>query len=180
MDKIPISATVLLRNLNHEGRRVFKDVSAQAGSFFQTLARGRGLAIGDLDNDGWPDVVISNSNSPVVLLRNEANTAKQCRWLGIKLIGRDHRDVVGSTVILQGNTRKLTRFAKGGGSYLSARDERILFGLGRSEEVQSVTVKWSWGESQQWKGLQPNNYWELYEGQAAPKPAASFPATPSR
>jgi hypothetical protein len=161
---------VLLRNVEERGRRFYRDVSGQGGPFFDTPAVGRGMAIGDLDNDGWPDLVVSHTNSPVVLLRNVAAEAAPANWLGVRLIGRDNRDVVGSTVILEGATRRLTRFVKGGGSYLSARDPRILFGLGRDDAVRRVTVRWSWGASQSWEGLEPNRYWDLHEGQAAATP----------
>ena len=115
------------------------DITAEGGSYFQTVHVARGMAVGDLDNDGWPDLVISQSNSPVTLLANETAAAVPgTRWLGVKLVGRGHRDVVGSTVVLQGDTRTLTRFAKGGGSYLSASDPRLLFGLGTTEKVQRV------------------------------------------
>ena len=79
--------------------------------------------------------------------------------------------MVGSTVILEGTTRRLTRFAKGGGSYLSASDPRILFGLGASEGVRRVTVKWSWGETQTWEWGDGdlNGYWELHEGENEPR-----------
>jgi hypothetical protein len=162
---------VLLHNVEHRGRRFFKDVSSRGGPFFQVPAVARGVAIGDLDNDGWPDLVVSHTNSPVGLLRNEAaDSVGPARWLGVKLVGRGHRDVVGSTVVLEGTTRRLTRFAKGGGSYLSANDPRILFGLGPSEQVRRVTVKWSWGKTQSWENLTPNGYWELHEGKHAAKP----------
>jgi hypothetical protein len=166
---------VLLRNVEQKGRRFFKDVSPQGGAFFQTPAVGRGLAVGDLDNDGWPDLVVSNINSGVVLLRNEAGADNPAHWLGVKLVGRGHRDVVGSTVILEADGRRLTRFAKGGGSYLSAGDPRLLFGLGPAGQVGRVTVKWSWGESQTWDGLEPNRYWELHESEAKARPLTSSP-----
>ncbi len=131
---------------------------------------GRGVAIGDMDNDGWPDLVVSHSNSPIVLLRNEAAGTSPARWLGVQLVGRDRRDVVGSTVILEeGGGRRLTRFSKGGGSYLSANDPRLLFGLGSSSQVRRVTVKWSWGHTQSWDNLEADSYWELHEGEAAPR-----------
>jgi hypothetical protein len=161
---------VLLHNREQKGRRFFRDVSPQGGAFFQTPAIGRGLAIGDLDNDGWPDLVVSNTNSGVVLLRNEAAADKPANWLGVKLVGRGHRDVVGSTVILEADGRRLTRFAKGGGSYLSSGDRRLLFGLGAAGRPGRVTVKWSWGESQTWDGLEPNRYWELHEGETKARP----------
>ena len=165
----PHQRPVLLRNVEHRQRRYFKEISSQGGDFFQKPIPGRGLAIGDLDNDGWPDLVVSCTNEPVVLLRNEAAAAAPNRWLGVRLLGRGHRDIVGSTVILEGTTRKLTRFAKGGGSYLSANDSRILFGLGATDQVRRVTVKWSWGESQSWDNLEPNRYWDLHEGQPEPR-----------
>jgi enediyne biosynthesis protein E4 len=159
---------VLLHNVAYQGRRVFRDIAAQGGEFFQQPALGRGLAAGDLDNDGWPDLVVSHNDSPVVLLRNEASWAMPVsagHWLGIRLIGRERRDVVGSTVIVETDEGRLTRFAKGGGSYLSASDQRILFGLGTSERVRRVTVRWSWGQTQTWENLEPNRYWDLREDQ---------------
>jgi hypothetical protein len=160
----------LLRNIEDQGRRIFRDAGAQAGAFFQTAAGARGLAVGDLDNDGCPDLVVSNVNTPIVLLRNEAAAASKSHWVGVNLVGGDHRDVIGSTVTLEVNGRKLTRFAKGGGSYLSACDSRILFGLGQVGLACKVTVKWSWGESQTWENLQPDRYHELREGSAEAKP----------
>src|SRR5262249_14889454 len=79
---------VLLRNVEGGGRRVFQDYTARGGPFFANPAVGRGLAVGDLDNDGWPDVVISHTNGPAVLLRNEASAGNPARWLGVKLVGR--------------------------------------------------------------------------------------------
>jgi len=157
----------LLRNVERSGRRVLDVVSHRGGEFFRTPALGRGLAVGDLDNDGWPDLVVTSMNSPVALLRNVAGQSEpKTRWLGVRLLGRDHRDVIGSTIVVEGSTRRLTRFAKGGGSYLSAGDPRLLFGLGESEQVRKVTVKWAWGETQSWDNLEPNAYWDLREGGA--------------
>lgn len=161
----------LLRNEALERERVFRDVSSRGGEFFDTPTLGRGLAIGDLDNDGWPDLAVSHTNSPVVLLRNEAaaGLSSPHRWLGLKLVGRGHRDVAGSTVTLEDANGILTRFSKGGGSYLSASDPRLLFGLGETEHVKRVTVRWSWGQSQSWENLESNRYWELHEGEQIPR-----------
>jgi hypothetical protein len=170
----------LLRNIESRGRRFFQDISTQGGPYFQMPNLGRGLAIGDLDNDGWADVVVSHTNSPVALLRNETAAGQKSphRWLGLTLKGKENRDIVGSTVIVElASGRKLTRFAKGGGSYLSASDPRLLFGLGATEEVKQLTVKWSWGQSQSWPKdrFEINHYWELHEGQAEPRPAKGSP-----
>ena len=160
---------LLLRNIELRGRRFFQDYSARGGPFFTTPAIGRGIAVGDLNNDGWPDVVVCETNSPAVILRNVAAEAKPAHWLGVKLIGKDQRDVAGSTVTLEAETRRLTRFAKGGGSYLSSSDRRLLFGLGASTKVGRITVKWSWGKEQTWDSLEADGYWELREGEAAAK-----------
>jgi hypothetical protein len=163
---------ILLRNADQDQRRVFKDVSSSGGEYFKIPALARGLAIGDLDNDGWPDLVVSHIDAPIALLRNEgAAIAPTTRWLGVRLVGRKNRDVVGSTATLQlaGTTRTLTRFTKGGGSYLSANDQRLLFGLGDTGKVGRLTVKWSWGETQTWDDLEPNQYYELHEGQPIAK-----------
>ena len=167
---------VLMKNREVKGRRAFQDYSKRGGPFFTIPAIARGIAVGDLDNDGWPEVVISNTNSKAVILKNEAAVGNPARWLGIKLVGKDNRDVVGTTVVLQGDTRRLTRFAKGGGSYLSASDQRILFGLGTSEKFGRLTVKWSWGAEQHFDNLAPGSYWELREGEKEPRPLGSAAA----
>jgi hypothetical protein len=77
--------------------------------------------------------------------------------------------VIGSTVVLEVGGRRLTRFAKGGGSYLSASDPRLLFGLSEAGQPGRLTVQWSWGQSQSWDGLTPGACWELQEGQPRPR-----------
>jgi len=162
---------VLLQN---QGGR-FADATARGGAFFEQNHLGRGLAVGDLDNDGWPDLVISRMNDPVVVLRNEANTGVVCHWLGIDLVGKDYRDTVGARLILEVAGRKLTRFAKGGGSYLSARDPRILFGLGKQNRIDKLTVVWPGGTEQQFKHLQTDRYWRVMEGNDVPLAAPRLP-----
>jgi hypothetical protein len=134
--------------------------------------------IGDLNNDGWPDVVIVHTNTPVAVLRNVAAEHAPANWFGVKLVGRGNRDIVGSTVVAELGARKLTRFAKGGGSYMSARDPRIIFGLGSANTITRVTVKWSWGQEQTWEGITPGRYWELREGE--PKAVPIDPAPPKK
>jgi hypothetical protein len=156
---------VLLRN---QGNGRFTNVTGQGGPYFQGRHIGRGLAVGDLDNDGRPDLVISHVNAPAVLLRNEAPRAHH--WLGVELVGRANNDVVGAKVILEAGGRRQTRFARGGGSYLSSGDRRLLFGLGAAEKVDRLTVVWPSGRSQQhWDGgrLAVDHYHRLVEGKGA-------------
>src|SRR5262249_10782041 len=88
---------VLMRNLGSRDPQ-FIDITVQGGAYFRGAHIGRGLAIGDLDNDGRPDLVISHLNEPVSILHNEAEQMQH--WLGIELAGKDHRDVVGARVVV--------------------------------------------------------------------------------
>jgi enediyne biosynthesis protein E4 len=147
----------------------FENVSAAAGAYFRERHSARGLAIGDLDNDGRPDLVISHLNEPVVLLRNISGEG--CHWLGVELAGRDHRDLVGAKLTLETGGRRLVRAVKGGGSYCSSSDRRILFGLGQSEPAPAdcrLTVRWPGGAVQTLERLVPDRYWRVREGESSP------------
>jgi hypothetical protein len=152
---------VLLRNV---GAGRFVDITGQGGEYFRSDHIGRGLAIGDLDNDGRLDVVVSHVNEPAVVLRNEAD--RHNHWVGIELKGRDHRDFVGAKVVVEAGGRKFTHFAKGGGSYCSSPDRRLVFGLGDAKSIERITVAWPLGKSQEWDGraVGLDRYWRLTEG----------------
>jgi hypothetical protein len=157
---------VLLRNLG--GR--FVDVSRKEGDYFQRVHLGRGVAVGDLDNDGRPDLVVSHLNEPITLLRNECGAG--AHWLGIALRGAKDRDVVGARLTLEVAGRRRTRFAKGGGSYLSSGDPRLLFGLGKGKRTGRLTVVWPSGQprTQHWEDLAIDRYWVLRQGEATAIP----------
>ncbi len=159
----------LLRNLGREGNKPvrFESIADEAGPYFKTEHQGRGLAIGDLDNDGRPDLVIGHVNDSVKLLRNEAETKNH--WLGLELIDEKHADMVGAKLTLEVEDRRLTHFAKGGASYLSSSDRRHLFGLGGASKVGRLTVVWPSGKQQSWDALPIDRYWQLVEGEAEPR-----------
>ncbi len=161
---------LLLRN---EGGAKFADVSGDGGPYFRDGHVGRGLAVGDLDNDGWPDLIVSHLNEPVVLLRNAAadTAGKGHLWLGLELSGEKGRDVVGAKIVVEVGGRKRTHFARGGGSYLSSGDRRVLIGLGTTTKVDRVTVIWPSGAAQSWAGelFEAGNYWLLVEKKGRPE-----------
>jgi hypothetical protein len=163
---------VLLRNLFRQGdpphRVRFEDVSDKAGHFFRGAYMGRGAAFGDLDNDGKVDIVLNHLNEPVVLLRNVLDNGHH--WLGVELAGKDHRDLVGMKLTLEVGKQTLVRFVKGGGSYLSAHDPRIVFGLGQATAAGRLTVRWPSGQEQTWDRLAVDRYWRLAEGEAFAQP----------
>ena len=154
---------VLLRNRS-SGQ--FANRTVQGGAYFQDVHRGRGLAVGDLDNDGRPDLVITHLNEPAAVLRNDpqGESPPRFHWIGLELLGKKNRDVAGARIVVDAGGRTLTRFVKGGGSYLSSGDRRVLVGLGNYDKADRVTVRWPWGEEQHWDGLAIDRYWKLAEG----------------
>jgi hypothetical protein len=157
---------VLLRN---RGGGQFKEITARGGPYFREPHLGRGAALGDLDNDGLVDLVVSHVNEPVAVLRNVARVPGH-HWLGVELARPGHADVVGARVAVEAGGRTQTRFAKGGGSYASAPDRRHVFGLGAAARIDRVTVVWPDGQKQEWASLAPDRYYRLTQGRAAAEP----------
>lgn len=157
--------------LLNDGTGKFRVRSAQGGTYFAAPRNARGTAVGDLDNDGRPDLVIVGHNEPVTVLRNVAPTAGK-HWVGLTLVGASRRDLVGSRVVVETAGGKQTRFVKGGASYGSTDDPRLLFGLGADDKVVKCTVYWSHGGTAEVVGLTVDGYFVIAEGQADAKPAA--------
>jgi enediyne biosynthesis protein E4 len=136
--------------LNRGG--TFRDVSATAGGGLRIARVGRGLAVGDLDDDGDPDLVVSNMDAPPSLLENRQRTGRH--WVAFRLSApAGNRLAIGATVTIESNGRRQIREVRSGGSYLSQGDLRPLFGLGESTAPVSVEVRMPGGARWSWKDL---------------------------
>ena len=143
------------------------DVSDRAGQPFQQLHLGRGLAIGDLDNDGRLDALVVNQNEPLVYLHNQ--TEEPGHFIRFSLEGtKSNRDAVGARVTISYGGRRRIAERLGGGSYQSASDPRLHFGLEGSQQVESVEVRWPSGHVDRHARLGADREYRLREG-AAPR-----------
>ena len=146
--------------VNRGGR--FLDATARAPVLNQANV-SRGAAVGDVDNDGDTDVLVSNNNGPVQLLLNQVGA--RSAWLGVRLVGPSGRDVTGARVALVRNGKAaLVRRARAAASYLASNDPRVLFGLGDGDAAARVEVLWPSGRREYWRGLAARRYHVLVEG----------------
>jgi tetratricopeptide (TPR) repeat protein len=151
----------------------FVDVSAGAGPPWQVLRVARGLAVGDIDNDGRVDVLLVAQQAPLSLLRNEPGAGGHSLTLALEGVA-SNRDAVGATVKVTagGRNQVATRF--GGGSYISASDPRLHFGLGGALKADRVEVTWPSGRRDTYDGLAADGGYRLREGDPMPRPVAGF------
>lgn len=151
----------LLLFANEGGK--FRNVSARSGKIFQQPLPARGLAVGDYDNDGDLDVLISNNGEAPLLLRNEGGNRNG--WIGLELEGRkSDPSGVGAQIIwtVGGVTRR--RLKTAGGSYLASHDPREILGLGTAERVDAIEIRWPSGEVDRLGRLPGRQYVRLREG----------------
>ena len=151
----------LIRN---DGSAGFVDITGQAGPALEQVEVGRGAAFGDIDNDGDIDIVIANNNGPTRLLRNTTNGDRH--WLTIRLQGvQSNLAGLGARVaVLRAGKPHLWRRAHTDGSYLSASDARVHFGLGDDTTVQAVGVVWPQGKREIWRDISIDTFTTLQEG----------------
>ena len=138
---------LLMRNTGKE----FQDISMSAGDVFKTGLAARGMASGDLDNDGDTDVVISQTDGPAVILRNDGpKTGPKNHWTGIDLRGKGSAaNGEGARVSITSVDGKKQVFdISGSGSYLAANDMRMIAGLGTASGVRRIEVRWPTGKIQ--------------------------------
>ncbi len=122
----------------------FVDVSAGAGSVFEQAWVGRGMAIGDIDNDGRVDAVVGTNDGPAYVLHNETPTKNH--WLILQLVGRkSNRDAIGSEVKLVTPRGSQWATVSTANSYLSSSDKRVHFGLGTEQVARKIEIRWPSG-----------------------------------
>ncbi len=146
------------------GKGRFREITMEAGPALQLVEVSRGAAFGDIDNDGDIDIVVSNNNGPVRLLLNEVGAPSP--WLMVRLEGtRDNRMGLGARVVLRRQGQKpLWRRAHTDGSYLSAGDHRVHFGLGDGGAIEALEVHWPSGQVERWTDLPTNRKIVLRQG----------------
>jgi hypothetical protein len=153
--------------LFHNRGGSFEETTAQLSENARMPIVGRGLAVGDLDNDGRPDVVIVDHDGRPVLLHNVLDNANH--WITFKLVGtRSNRDGFGTRVTIRAGDRIQLRDATNAGSFLSMNDPRVNFGLGSAARVASIQVRWPSGLRQEFKDLAADRQYEIKEGVAQP------------
>ncbi len=152
--------------LLHNTGRGFENVSQPSGAIFSKPLSGRGLAVGDFNNDGSVDVLIAQNNAAPVLLKN--NVGGQNHWLGIMLVGtKANIDAIGARVTYQSGDLKRHQFKVGGGSYLSSHDPRMVLGLGKRTKLDWIEIQWPQpsGKTERFTELPIDRYIRIVEGQ---------------
>jgi enediyne biosynthesis protein E4 len=161
---------------HNNGNGTFSDISETAGSAITTVSSSRGLAVGDLWNDGRMSAVISNMNAKPSLLVNDIRSPNH--WIAFKTIGtKSNRDGIGARLIMKAGKRTFTDEVRSGSSYISQSDMRVHFGLGSIEKVDEVRVNWPSGRMETFDSAALDKINTLTEGAGVeakpdPKPAA--------
>jgi hypothetical protein len=152
----------------------FRDVSATAGQPFAVPRIGRGLAIGDMDNDGRVDALVIDQRAPLAFLHNR--TTGGGRFVVLRLEGTSSpRDAAGArAVVTTAGGKRQFGYRHGGGSYQSASDIRIHFGLGPARRIETLEVAWPSGLIQRFANLEVDRGYLLREGEARLRPLPGF------
>lgn len=152
---------LLLRNAGDR----FVDVSASSGDVFKQAWVGRGMAIGDLDNDGRVDAVVTTNGGPAYVLRNK--TANGNHWITLRLRGHaSNRDGVGAVVRVSAGKNSQWAMVTTAGGYLSSSDPRVHFGLGKAAVADEVEIRWPSGIHQSLRNIAADQMLTIDEPEA--------------
>ncbi|HEY5906428.1 MAG TPA: CRTAC1 family protein [Vicinamibacteria bacterium] len=149
--------TLVYRN---RGDRSFDEVAAQLGPALNEARVSRGLAVGDIDNDGRLDVVVNDLDGSPQLLHNEGGG--ESHWLIVRLVGKSpNTDAIGAVVKLTAGSRSQRRLVQSGTGYLSQDDLRRHFGLGKESRIDLLEVRWPDGTTSRMEGLKADQILEV-------------------
>ena len=167
---------------HNNGNATFTDISGFSGPGITAVSSSRGLAVGDLWNDGRISAVISNMNAPPSLLVNDARNANH--WVAFVTQGafsssstsqkyKSNRDGIGARITLKAGSRLFVDEVRSGSSYISSNDMRVHFGLGAAAKIDSLEVHWPSGLLERFENLTVDAIHTLKEGSGTPAPAAA-------
>src|SRR5712664_437293 len=167
---------------HNNGDATFTDISGFSGPGITAVSSSRGLAVGDLWNDGRISAVISNMNAPPSLLVNDAHYANH--WVAFVTQGafsssstsqkyKSNRDAIGARITLKAGPRLFVDEVRSGSSYISSNDMRVHFGLGAATKIDSLEVRWPSGLLDRFENLTVDAIHTLKEGSGTPAPAAA-------
>ncbi len=152
---------------HNNGNGTFTDISAHAGPGITAVSSARGLAVGDLWNDGRMSAVISNMNAPPMLLVNDVHNGNH--WIALHTIGsKSNRDGIGAKITVKAGTRTFVDEVRSGSSYISNNDMRVHFGLGATTKIDWVQVRWPSGLVERFENLPVDASYILKEGSGTP------------
>jgi hypothetical protein len=164
--------------LFHNTGGSFKNVSAESGPIFSKSFSARGLAVGDFDNNGDLDVLISNNGGAPILLRNDGGNRNN--WLGLQLVStKSNPAAIGAIITWQVGGVKHRRLKTSGGSYLASHDPREILGAGPGGKIDSVEIHWPSGKVDKVSNPPMNTYVKLVEGEGIKSSAVKAQPSPA-
>jgi hypothetical protein len=149
---------------HNEGKGTFREVadSASLGDLAVPTI-GRGLAVGDFDNDGRQDALVSNQNGPAQLFRNRDRSGNH--WVSFKTVGaRSNRNGIHARLTVWAGGVRQVATVRGGSSYLSHSDQRVYFGLGSAAHIEKVEIHWPSGHQETLRDVKPDTIHVITEG----------------
>jgi hypothetical protein len=147
---------------------VFQEVPSDSlGLYFQNMHFGRGLARLDWNGDGRDEFAVSHLGEPAMLLTNVSSTTGKSISLRFQAT-KSARDAVGTVVTIEMDERRLVRQLTAGDGYQASNERKLVIGTGRTDHVDSVTVRWPSGHSERFEDLAAGRTWLMIEGRTRP------------